>query len=297
MGAPTVNPPPGTGYVPFNIDNSRIPPEGPRAVRIPMDFSTVGAYVVDLTSLTQGQPAPAMSYVQTVFIDNSNNANGLKIVTDTLQQPVIIPAQSQAYLPVLQPNNPKLYVSTNAAADLTVTIYALNFPVSPAVWSTVQTGGVVSGGKLQVQDAILDALVGNYHGAGNALAVSDLSAAQGSTPFSEISAAAVMNLSLSASPCVLDSLQGFANVDVPAYVKVYDDASAVTPGTGTPVWRGLIPGNNSSGNSQGAGFVAGLPRGLKLANGLQIVVTLGIADSDATALTLNNYILSGTYHT
>jgi hypothetical protein len=278
-------------FLPLKVAGGQFPPEGPRAVRIYLDFTTNGALLADLSGLVQGQPAPQLSYVQTLFVDNSANANPLVVTTDASNQKVIFPAYSQGYMPILQPNFPKITFNTTPATGLTFYAFALNFPVTPSIWSATVAGGTYSGGKLQVTDVALDALINSYHNAGSALAVADLSAAQGSSVFSAISAAAVMNLNVSTVPCVLDSLQGFANVTAEAFIKIYDSATTITPGTGTPVWRGCIPGAN-----QGAGASIPFPRGLKLANGLQVVMTLGMADSDTTALTANNYLMGGTYH-
>lgn len=161
-------------FLPFNIKNSAVPPEGPKAVRIPLNFSLATSLLADLTMLVQGQPNPQMSYVQTLFIDNSINGQSLSIITDALVQTVVIPPFSQAYVPILQPNFPKIIFQSSGA--VLCEAFALNFPVAPAVWSVGNAFGGASfaGGSLKVTDVILDALVANYNTYGNALAVADL---------------------------------------------------------------------------------------------------------------------------
>ena len=164
----------GGSFLPFNIANSAVPQEGPKAVRIPLDFTVNQSLMADLTMLTQGQPNPQMSYVQTLFVDNSASASAMYIQSSSLSQTVIIPSYSQAYIPFLQPNNPKI-IFTNAGA-VVCQAFALNFPVSPAVWAINNPFGNATfvGGSLKVSDVILDALVGNYNTYGNSLAVADL---------------------------------------------------------------------------------------------------------------------------
>lgn len=84
----------------------------------------------------------------------------------------------------------------------------------------------------------------------------------------------------------------FNNSAVPAYAKLYDKATAPVVASDTPVWEGIIVAPAAGG---GGGFIEDFPMGLSFALGIAQVVTLGYADTDATAPAANAYILNLAY--
>lgn len=117
----------------FGIANVVIPRGGPKCVPWNMDFSGVGQHVVDLSLLVQ---QTRIEYVQCIYVDNADNANPLTIKMDLTNQRIVIPAHTQGYYPILQPNNPVITFSTTVAA-VVVNVQFLNVPVQPANWKTV----------------------------------------------------------------------------------------------------------------------------------------------------------------
>lgn len=278
-------------FLPFDIQNSRIPMEGPKAIPIPINFGTVAAWLLDMSNTQQ---LGHISYVQTLFVDNSQNANALSILTDASNQTVIIPPKSQAYVPVLQPNPPKLTLSTTAVPNLIVTVFALNFPVSPAVWATTTPPAFTfNGSALLVQDSALEALINVYNGF-TAFAVADqyLEARfLGRTMYSVISTNTAMAVNVKNAPGRVKHISAFNNSANIAYLKLYNSASAPTAGSGTPVRRMLIPGNTS-----GAGFEAEFGAdGLLFSAGIGYTLVGGIADNDATAVAANAFLINIDY--
>lgn len=85
-------------------------------------------------------------------------------------------------------------------------------------------------------------------------------------------------------------IQCFSNMATIAYLKIYDTATAPTPGAGTPVWRGMIPSN-----SGGAGFTAAFPSGKAFTLGIGYVMTTGIADADTGAVAATSYLVNISY--
>lgn len=163
MGA-ALQPPGGNQFLPLDVFNSKVPSEGPKCVPIVVDFTTVtntAAWSLDLTNLVN---QAKMSYVQTVFVDNSQNPAQLRIVNAQSNQRIIVPANCQAYVPILQPNPPQLTISSVVAVGLTVPLYFLNFPVAPCVWSASNPWGTFTftgAGYLQTSDVALDAIISN----------------------------------------------------------------------------------------------------------------------------------------
>jgi hypothetical protein len=278
-------------YLPFDIQNSRIPMGGPKAIPIPISFATVAAWLLDLSN---SQQLGHIEYVQTLFVDNSANAAALTIQTDASNQTVIIPPKSQGFVPVLQPNPPKLIVSTTAVASLVVTIHALNFPVSPAVWPiTSPPAFTFSGSALLVQDSALEALINTYNGF-TAFAVADQymeARYAGRTMYSVISTNTAMAVNVKASAGRVKHISAFNNSANIAYLKLYNSASAPTAGSGTPVRRMLIPANAS-----GAGFEAEFGAdGLLFSSGIGFTLVGLIADNDATAVAANAFLINIDY--
>jgi hypothetical protein len=117
----------------YQIANVVIPRGGPKAVPLNMDFSSATEQDVDLSQLVE---QARIEYVQTVFIDNADNAAAVTLKTTLTNQRIICPAHSQGYFSILQPNNPVMNFSTTPAANLIVGVQFLNVPVQPAVWKT-----------------------------------------------------------------------------------------------------------------------------------------------------------------
>lgn len=108
-----------------------MPKEGPRDIPVRLDFSTFDTYNIDLTAQQQGGQ---FSFVQTVYIDNGDNAASFSLTASATGQRVTIPPGAQAYMPFLQPNPPQMVATTTPAASLIVTVQFLNFYIPPVVW-------------------------------------------------------------------------------------------------------------------------------------------------------------------
>lgn len=102
---------------------------GRRAIHVLIDFSLGSTYELDLSQI---QSLGAMDCVQTMYVDNADNANELTLTMGLTLQRIIIPANSQAYIPILQPNPPVLKIATTGAP--VVNVQLLNFFVPPIVF-------------------------------------------------------------------------------------------------------------------------------------------------------------------
>lgn len=79
----------------------------------------------------------------------------------------------------------------------------------------------------------------------------------------------------------------------PAYLKIYDKATAPTCGTDTPVKVLMIPAAATAAN--GAGSNVSLPYGVTISLGLGICVVTGIADNDNTSVASATFIINIDY--
>jgi hypothetical protein len=120
---------PGTNQI--NVLNAVVPPEGPKALPLVLDFTSVASILVDLTITTaQGK----ISTVQMIWADNSTNAALLTIaVSPGTQQTIKVPPGAQGWFPVMATNRPKLTFSTTAGAGQ-ITVILLNVPVAQGQW-------------------------------------------------------------------------------------------------------------------------------------------------------------------
>jgi hypothetical protein len=74
-----------------------------------------------------------------------------------------------------------------------------------------------------------------------------------------------------------------------AFVKIYNKATAAVVGTDTPVKTLIVPGPAAGGGGSNPTFG---PGGIALSNGFSIGITGGIANTDTTAVTLNNVVVN-----
>lgn len=108
-----------------------------------------------------------------------------------------------------------------------------------------------------------------------------------STPFTLTALGTTNATRVKASPGVVTAIHCVNVAAAVRYLRFYDTAAVPTAGAGLPVRKFAIPGN-----AAGAGFVLAPLVGMKFLTGIGFTLTTGVADSDATALTANDVILT-----
>lgn len=160
-------------YNSFGIQNGMLPgaQEGPRCLPLNLDFrNAITAISLDMKI---AQSVGHLSFVQTIYVDNSLNTKSFSVNAGTNGQIITVGPGCQGYIPILAINPPVLIASSNGG--IVVPIQLLNFPVSPAVWNCNTPVFTFDGaGDLKVTDVALDALAGNWNGYGQSLATADL---------------------------------------------------------------------------------------------------------------------------
>lgn len=121
----------GAGQGNLDVKVGTMPKEGPRVIPVRLDYTTFDTYNIDLTPQQQGGQ---FSFVQTVYIDNSDNAAALQLIASATGQRIVVPPNGMCYMPFLQPNPPQMQAITTPAGGLIVGIMFLNFYVPPIVW-------------------------------------------------------------------------------------------------------------------------------------------------------------------
>jgi len=185
---------------------------------------------------------------------------------------------------------------TNASVAVTGTFWQATQPVSGTV--TADQGGAWNIGTVttvttvSAVTAITDALPAGANNLGFTTPA-PAGVATGATPFKLTACAASTNAtSVKNAATTLWELIALNVGTAPAYLKLYDKASAPTVGTDTPVYVLPLP---SQGTANGAGAARTWPTGLKFSLGLAYAITGAMADSDTTAVAANQVLLSGSY--
>lgn len=138
--------------------NAMVPSEGPKIIPINAQLGVNASVLLDFSQLQQ---QGKISFIQGVMVDNSANAQPLTIVSQTMNQKTVIPANAQAILPVFVTNPPIFIVSS--AGGVNVPLFFFNIPLPAQVWGGNSAFTFV-GNSLQVTDPLLEALISNLNG-------------------------------------------------------------------------------------------------------------------------------------
>ena len=118
----------------FPVFNGYAPKEGPKALPVPFDFSSVGTMSFDLLlENTEG----ILQFVQSVYVDNSDNPGPLTITFAQTRQRLIVPANSQGNYPVICPDQTQVTMSSPVNASAVGRIILMNVPMPYTQWGPV----------------------------------------------------------------------------------------------------------------------------------------------------------------
>lgn len=121
---------PNTDVVNVNTFNSCVPKNGARCVPVPFDFTVESEWLFDYERMRQRD---FLSFCQTIYIDNADNAVPCEIVIDQTRQRIIAPANSQGYYVVAMSSIRFVIISEGGGL---VSVLLFNVPIPGNVWST-----------------------------------------------------------------------------------------------------------------------------------------------------------------
>ena len=130
----------------FPSFNGYAPKEGPKALPVDFDFSSVGSAELNLLlENTEGQ----IQYVQSMWVDNSDNPGALTIRFGGTNQRVVIPANAQGNWPVITIDQVRATISSPINAAARGQIIFLNVPMPMMQFGpiTVNTAAAVLRGS------------------------------------------------------------------------------------------------------------------------------------------------------
>lgn len=112
------------------IYNALVPKEGPKAVSLALDFTTVQSILIDFT---QAYQSTSISIVQSVFVDNSANPSAFSLLVEGTREHLVVPPLSQAVLPIISAVRAKITAVTTSGRI--VPVIFLNVPLPQGVWN------------------------------------------------------------------------------------------------------------------------------------------------------------------
>lgn len=126
----------GGGEAVFNVGYGYYPQEGSRAVTTQYNWITIASYAEDGSQLVA---KGVETTIQSLYVDNSGNTQGVQIIIAGTGQVINCPASSQGVFPAFFTGIPSFTISSVLAGvptpiAATTRLCLLNFPVSPAVW-------------------------------------------------------------------------------------------------------------------------------------------------------------------
>jgi hypothetical protein len=108
---------------------------GPFGVNVTLDFTTGNVVSGDLV---QEQMIGTIDYVQSIWIDNSQNTKVLTITFPGLGQSITVKANTQGLYPVIAQQGPIRWTATSVGAAVVVPVIMMNVPQqSYSQWATV----------------------------------------------------------------------------------------------------------------------------------------------------------------
>lgn len=177
----------------------------------------------------------------------------------------------------------RIRLSTVITGSATVTPFVTLLPYNPVIGALLN--------PLAPGSAIIGKLGIDQTTPGTTNGVAPVAAPLGGATVSSVIAPATpAGVNLKASAGTVYSIQATTIQATPAYLKLYNSASAPTCGSGTPVARFMIPAASTAAN--GAGTNIQLPVGIAFGTGIGYCVTGALADADTTAITASNTLVN-----
>ena len=140
---------------PTKVGNALIPPEGPAAIPLGLDFTAQGEpqYTINVGDFMQKGPGfPGLSVLQSMYVDLGDAQKPLTIMVTATGQRLIIPPQTQGYYPIISPMFGDIIFACSDT-EAVAAVYLLNVPVPPNSWDLSSPAAGGGGGEGGIADA------------------------------------------------------------------------------------------------------------------------------------------------
>jgi hypothetical protein len=110
------------------------PKEGAFALPVTLLFNTNAVQQISMDFFKE-QSQGQIEFIQSVFIDNSQNPQGLALRFPTLQQQITVRTQMQGYFPLFAPNG-AFSLTAVTTGNVDIPIIFCNVFINPSVWQS-----------------------------------------------------------------------------------------------------------------------------------------------------------------
>lgn len=142
---------PGSHHT-FPVFNGYAPAQGPKALPVTLDFTVDTTIVIDFTAAEESN---GISFVQSVWVDNSANPNALNLFFDVTQQNIVVPAFAQSVFPIIATLKSKCTASTLAVVPTLLRAIFVNVPMASEMWGPA-TVNIASVNLNPIQGVFID---------------------------------------------------------------------------------------------------------------------------------------------
>lgn len=111
------------------VYNQFIPDEGPKSIKVNLDFTNTDSFDLDLTNTEQQS---IISQIQTLYVDNYDNIVPLTITVDVSGQRIVVNPNTQGYFACLAPVPTVLHFASLGGGKASVLL--VNVPMPIASW-------------------------------------------------------------------------------------------------------------------------------------------------------------------
>lgn len=123
----------------FPVFNGYAPMQGPKALPVTLDFTATQIITFDLLlEETQG----VIQYVQSIWVDNADNASPLTLTFAQTNQRIVVPANAQGAWPVIAPDQTQ--VKAQSVGGVICSVILLNVPLAPEQYGPVTVNANVN---------------------------------------------------------------------------------------------------------------------------------------------------------
>lgn len=126
-------------FAAYQIFNTQIPSDGPKALTVLVDFTQQQPIQIDLTLPAIDGKIP---FVQAVFIDNSQNPNPIVLTVEVTQQRIQVPSGQQGWYAIAAGRPPVFSVTCVGGSTSTLFVFS-SVPIPTSQWQAGSLAGQI----------------------------------------------------------------------------------------------------------------------------------------------------------
>jgi len=123
----------------FPVFNGYAPTQGPKALPVTLDFTATQEIKFDLLL---EETSGVIQFIQSIWVDNADNASPLILTFSQTQQRLVIPANAQGAWPVICPDQTQVRAQT--VGGVVCQVILLNVPLAPEQYGPITVNANVT---------------------------------------------------------------------------------------------------------------------------------------------------------